>query len=138
MDLVLTQEGALILWQYMLGILTPAAPVLHLLGSAFTPSHTSTYANFAANELSVQGYSPVSLKAPANPWSFLQISQGQEAVNQPGPFTFGGPCTVYGWWLSDATNTHALFGAAWSPPYPFGPLGGQFFVAMQPSLISVP
>jgi hypothetical protein len=137
-NLVLTQEGALLLWKYLLGITVAAAPELHLLGSPFTPLHTSVYANFAAHELVVPGYSPVVLAAPPTPWAFLGIPQGQEAINQPAPWTFGGACTVYGWWLSDNLRAHALFGGAWTPPYTFTDLGGQFYVALQPSLISTP
>ncbi len=133
---ILTQEGGLLLWRYILQLLPPLPFKLHLLGQAVQPLHTWVEADFAAHELSVTGYAPYSLSNPAANWSFAPDPNGQQALNQAPMWTFAGACTVYGWWLSDSTSAVSVAGNQWQDGYPFGPAGGSFFVSLNPSLVS--
>jgi len=145
MALVVTQEGALALWQQILDIGGGIGfPVLHLLGASYAPLHTSTLANFAANELAVAGYAPVSLINPTTDWSLTPIGAGNQAQYLLITFTFTAACTIYGYYLSDSADSVSLWGEEFSTPFVYGTLGGSFgiqlinWLASQPSVGGIP
>jgi len=137
-SLIVTQEGAELLFQYGLQYNSKIQAIAHLIGSPYTVAHASTQATLAAKELVVAGYSPLTLVSPASPWSLIALANGYELVNQPPPWTFNGACTVYGWWLASGAGTYSLFGALWDTPYVFGAAGGQFYAVFSPTLTSLP
>lgn len=124
--LVATQEGTSLLWQWILGILPTSIPIVHLIGSAFTPLHTSKMADYDAVELAVAGYAPIILTAPAANWTLAPIGAGTQATHVQIDWTFTGACGVYGYWLSDNSDAYALWGETFASPYLF-PAGGGFF-----------
>lgn len=137
MALVLTQEGAVHLWRWWLQVTAPSTPLLHLLGSAFFPLHTSMEADFAGAELAGGGYAPLAIPSGLA-WSIAPIPQGASATQTVGPWALTLPVLIYGYWLSDSLSTYSLWGEAFSPPFSFNPLGGPLFLTLLPQLISIP
>lgn len=138
MPLVATQEGTSLLWQWILGILPPSLPIVHLIGSAFTPEHVSTMADYTAVELVVDGYAPIILTAPAANWALAPIPAGTQATHVQISWTFTGSCVVYGYWLSDNSDATALWGETFASPYPFSVGGGFFPLSLPFTLTSQP
>lgn len=137
MALVLTQEGAKLLWQWWVGVTPPTTPILHLLGSAFTPLHTSVYGDFAGHELAGGGYGPIAIPGGLS-WTISTIPQGAQATQDVGPFGLTTIVNIYGYWLGDVTSMVSLWGEQFSPPYAFNPLGGPLFLDLFPQLVSLP
>jgi hypothetical protein len=138
MALVLTQEGGLRLWLQILGLGTIGQPFAHLLGSPFTPSHSSTYADYAAAELGVAGYSPQQVSNAPGQWAFGPVTAGQQAVHLALPFGMTVDCTIYGYWIADSANTYALWGDLFSTPWSYDHTIPPFYLTLVPNLISVP
>lgn len=136
--IVLTQEGGLALWKQMLQIASIGYPNVHLLGAAHTPVHTDTEAILGALELSVSGYAPIALVNPTVDWTLAPITAGAQATYATLTWTFGGSCTVYGYWLSDESDTYSLFAEEFAVTYPFGSSGGTFTFVLPPTLTSQP
>jgi hypothetical protein len=142
MALVATLEGELALWLQILQIQSLQTPYLHLIGAPHTPVHTDTIATLAAVELAVAGYVPVPLTNPAVNWSFsLYPPPGPYtaylATYIPITWTFGGACTVYGYYVSGGPGTVSLWAEA-QGPFIFTPAGGTFTEQLQPWLASQP
>jgi hypothetical protein len=138
MAIVLTQEGGKLLWQYMLGIKPWTFMTLHLIGDSFTVAHTSTQALLAPHELVTVGYGAAQIIPGTANWTFTPITQGQQATYIPLSWTFAGACVVYGYWLSDSTQTISIFGENFAAPFVYNANGGQFVLNLPPTLISVP
>lgn len=137
--LVVTQEGATLLWQWMLGILTPTNPIVHLFGSAHTPAHTDTESTYAAIELpSANGYAPIVLTSPGTNWTITPDPVGAKATHTAISWTFTAALTVYGYWLSDNSGTISLWAEAFNPAYVFLAGGGVFPLTLPPLLFSQP
>jgi hypothetical protein len=137
MSLVATQEGCSALWQQILGIRAIGAPWVRLFGQAWTPSHTDTIATYAAVELAVGGYSPVSLKGGIN-WQVSALPNGAQAFWPLVQWSFIAGCTVYGYWLNDASNMYSLVAEAFAAPFSFGAAGGPFQLQLPLTLTSLP
>jgi hypothetical protein len=137
MALVLTQEGARELWQWILGVTPPTYPNLHLLGSAYSVVHTTTEALLLPHELTGGGYAPIALIS-GSAWSLALISQGCQASRVAGPWNLTLPTTIYGYWLADQTDTYSLWGESFASPYSYDPLGGPFYLSLLPQLVSLP
>lgn len=138
MNLVQTQEGAVYIWDMLLGIHPAPGLRVHLLGAQYTPLHTSTEATFAANELAVAGYSPLALGPGGTGWTVIAIAEGGQATNQQAMWSFGGACTVYGGWTELLGTGYSWFGWLFDAPFVFGAGGGPFYLVLSPTLISVP
>jgi hypothetical protein len=136
---VMSQEGALLLWQYILGIVGIVQPTVHLMGSSYNPLHTSTLTNFAANELAVaNGYAPKQLTSPGANWSFTTQAAGELATYLMLSWTFTASLTVYGAYISDDGNLKSWGGQLFTPSYAF-PAGGGLFTLLTPlTLLSCP
>jgi hypothetical protein len=134
-----TLEGAYLFWDYILKITTPNNPYVHLLGSAYTPLHTSTLANFAANQLPlVSGYAPIQLVNPGANWTITYIAAGAQATYTTLSWTFTAALTVYGYYLSDDGAGISWWGEAFIPAYIFPAAGGLFTLSLPPYLVSCP
>lgn len=138
MSLVVTQEGAIRLWQQLLKIVDIGYPIVHLFGAAHTPAHTDTEATYAALELSVAGYAAIQLTQPGANWTIAAIGAGAQASYLVLNWTFTAGCSVYGYWLSDSTNTYSLWGEAFASPFVYGSSGGPLSLQLQPYLASNP
>jgi len=139
MGFVLSQEGGVLLWQYILGILSAVNPFVHLLGSTFTPAHTSVLSNFAGHELPLaSGYAPIQLTNPGANWTLTPIAAGALATHTILPWTFTGALSVYGYYLSDDTHSISWGGELLADVYTFPSSGGLFTLSLPPYLISCP
>ena len=139
MSLVLTQEGASTLWKWVLGITPLNTPNCHLFGEAFTPQHIDTEATFAAYELPrAAGYAPIALATPAEDWTISPISQGAQAVYYPLLWMLTAQVTIYGYWLSDFSNTYSLWAEEFEDPFPLPFGGGYFSLILPPQMVSLP
>lgn len=137
--IVVTLEGAALLWQWMLRILNPTYPYLHLIGSTHTVIHTDTESTLAAVEVGAGlGYAPVSLTNPTADWTLASIGSGVQATYLPVSWTFTGSVSVYGWWLSDGGDAVSLYGETFSGPFVFPSTGGTFTLILSPWLASYP
>lgn len=126
MALVVTQEGAQRLLQWLLGVQPEVVPTLHLLGMPYTPVPSSTLTVFAANEVGPGlGYSPVSLGPAKAVWTISGLPLGGSALSQVESWTFTGNVTVYGYYVSDDTQGVSLWAEALATSYPY-PSGGVF------------
>lgn len=136
---VMSQEGGLGLWKYMLKLLTPNNPTVHLLGTFYNPTHTSTLSNYAANELpETGGYSPQTLSNPGANWSFSDLAAGVQAQYITLSWMFTAALTVYGYYLSDDINLWSWGGELFSVGYVFPSGGGLFTFNLPLYLISCP
>jgi len=138
MNLVQTQEGAEYVWGVVLGAYPGPGLRVHLLGSPHTPSHTDTESSYAASELVVAGYSPLTLGPGLTGWTLLAIGQGAQATNQQAQWAFGLACTVYGGWMELTGTGYSWFGWLFDAPFVFGGGGGPFYLVASPTLISTP
>lgn len=130
MALVMTQEGALRIMQWFLGVFPPVIPNLHLFGVAFTPHETNRVSDFAANEVTPgQGYAALPLSSPRAGWTLAEITAGAQGQYQTVSWTFTAATNVYGYYLSDDTLPVSLWAEAFGTPFLY-PSGGVF--AMNP------
>ena len=137
--MVLTQEGGNRLWKWILGIVAPVNPFVHLLGSYYNPLHTSTLSNFTANELPLaSGYAPIQLVNPSSDWTLTGITAGEQATYNLLTWTFTGAKSVYGYYVSDDTDTVSIWGEVFGVYYTFPAGGGVFTLSLPPYLISCP
>lgn len=145
MALVVTQEGAGVLWNQILGIASIGHPYLHLFGSAHSPAHTDYEAIFHAIELpTAAGYAPILITPPGDIASIAPITPGALMTTVPFVWYFTTAYTVYGYWLSDQTNTYSLLAEelavvyTWTPgPWSFQ-LTLPIWLASQPSSGGIP
>jgi hypothetical protein len=133
-----TQEGAIRIWQQILGISTIGYPYVHLFGSQHTPAHTDTEATYAAIELAAAGYAPILLGQPSANWTISAIGAGAQAVYLTVSWTFTAAATVWGYWLSDQTQTYSLWAEIFLSSFVYGSSGGPFTLQLQPWLASAP
>lgn len=139
MSLVVTQEGATRLLQWMLGISPTAKQTCHLLGQPYTPLHTSLLSNFAANEVTgVAGYSPSPIISPNPYWTLSGLPTGAEATYIILSWTFLAAVTIYGYYLSDDTLGVSLWGELLGASYPYDSSGGVFSLQLPVTLTSQP
>lgn len=138
MGLVLTQEGGVLLWQYLLGIVPPVPANVHLLGSSHQPTHADTMATLAAAELAVQGYTPIALARPSANWTLTAIINGGQASYVTLSWQLAAACTVYGYWLSDSANQTSLFAEAFAAPFVIPAGGDLFLLNLTPEFTSPP
>ncbi len=137
--MILTQEGAQAFWKYILKITTPPNPYVHLLGTSYANGHGSTLANFLANELPMSsGYAPIQLVNPGSDWTLANVAAGATATYNTLTWTFTGALTVYGYWVSDDTNSWSWWGESLVPAFTFLAAGGVFTLSLPPYLISCP
>jgi len=136
---VLTEEGGLALWRQILQI-SPGIgyPVVHLIGGNHVVIHADTEASLAAVELAVAGYAPITLTSPGPNWTLSTLADGAQAVHTPLSWAFTGACLVYGYWLSDQTNTYSLLGETFSAPFTYGAAGGPFTLNLTSYIVSQP
>lgn len=139
MALVLTQEGGLQLWKYLLGISPAIIPAVHLFGAAHSPAHTDTESTYAAIELAGGGgYAPISLSGPTVNWTLGKIPAGAQATYISISWTFTGTQNIFGYWLSDPANMYSLWAEAFAAEYQFPANGGVFTLVLPPTLTSQP
>jgi hypothetical protein len=137
--IVVTQEGAAVFWDYILGLALAQNPFCHLIGTPFTPGHTNTLATFAALELPLaNGYAPIQLTNPGANWTFAAVAAGTTATYKTLNWLFTGALTVYGYFLSDDSNHISWWGEQLIPAYTFPAGGGPFQLQLPPYLISCP
>jgi hypothetical protein len=139
MSAVLTQEGGIFLWQYILGI-NPVQPlVCHLFGASHTPLHTDRQADFAAIELPTGGgYQPIILTNPSVDWTLAPIAQGAQATYLQLQWSITNAVQVWGYWLSDFNNHYALWAEQFAPPDAPYHMPGVFELLLPPTLTSSP
>lgn len=129
--LTVTQEGASLLWQQILGLGSIGAPWVHLFVAPYVPQHADTYATYAALEVPLgNGYAPIQLTPPAVNWSIAPIGAGAQAQYQTIMWAFTAGTTVRGYWIADSTNSYSLWAENWGNPQ-FYPAAGGLLV-MQP------
>lgn len=138
MAIVLTEEGGQVLWNTILG-LTPAAglPRVHLLGANHAIAHSDTETVLVASEASGAGYAPI-LVSPAASWVVATLADGAQATYPTLTWTFTSAITIYGYWLSDNTNTYSLFGETFTNPFIYTSSGGVFLLNLLSYLVSQP
>lgn len=136
MALVVTQEGANRLLQWLLGINPEVVPTLHLLGMPYTPQPTSTLSLLAANEVGPGlGYTAISLGPAKAVWTLSGLPTGAMALSVVESWTFSGNVTVYGYYVSDDTLGVSLWAEALAASYPY-PSGGVFALQLPLDLTS--
>jgi hypothetical protein len=139
MSLVLTQEGASLCWSMIwdlgrdIGI-----PYCHLFGSAHSPSHTDTQSTYAGIELIAGGYAPYPLVNASVRWTVAPIPPGAQAAYQTIVWSLTSACSIYGYWLSDQSDTYSLWGELFAVVYTYPSVGGVFQLALLPTLTSTP
>lgn len=112
----------------MLGINSYANPVLHLFSNNYTPTTTDTVSNYT--EVSATGYSSQSL-SPGN-WTVSLISGVEVASYITLSFTLGSSATIYGYYLTDSTNTVLVGAEQFSgSPYVYPSIGGTLNISLQ-------
>lgn len=137
--IVVTIEGASVLWQQILKIVDIGYPFVHLIGAAHTPQHSDTEGTFHGVEVPLgNGYAPIQLTQPGANWSFTSVLSGVQAQYLTLTWGFTAAVTIFGYWLSDGTQTYSLWGEAFAGQFTYGPGGGQFNLTMQPWLASWP
>lgn len=139
MALVVTQEGASLCWDYILGAAGAGYPVLHLIGAPHTVVHGDTLASLAAVELVVSGYAPIPL-SPSSGWTIVTISNGAKASYPQVFWSFGGLCTVYGAYYTNLGGSISLWGDNFTDngPYNYPSTGGLFYFTPIYTLTSLP
>lgn len=139
MAMVLTEEGAGVLWNQILQISSIGNPIVHLYGSAYSPVHTDTYATYAALELdTVHGYSPIAYTLPAAVQSVTPIGAGAQATLVTVSWNFSFAYTIYGYWISDQTNTYSIVAEEFGEVYTWSPGAWMFYFSFPPWLASQP
>jgi hypothetical protein len=136
--IVVTQEGASRLWLQVFGIASIGYPYVHLYSNNYSPQHTDTYSTYAPHELSGGGYSPIQLVNPSANWTIAAIGAGAQASYVMITWTFTGAQTLWGYWLSDGTNTYSLWAEQFASSFVYGSGGGTFLLQLQPWLASQP
>lgn len=122
---VLTQEGALLKQRTIIGLApVMGQPFLHLFSSAHNAAHTDTEATFAAIEAAVSGYSPKLMST--GQWVLAPIADGAQMTYPLLTWNFLAAVTIYGYWLSDNSNTYSWLAETFANPFVFGPGGGTF------------
>ena len=136
---VLAQEGAEIWLGSMTGGTGPPYPDIHLMGTAGTPIHTWTAANYAALELPLaNGYAPISLATPGSDWTQAAIPAGYQYTSIVLSWTFTAALTVYGWYALFHNISIAWGGEEFVPVFGFPSGGGLFTWQLPLQLISCP
>jgi hypothetical protein len=138
MGLVLTQEGARVLWNSIFDFTAmPPYFLLHLLGDPYQPVHTSTLAILGTHELAVGGYSPLPVVTdPVAGPTVVIIPQGGQLIAVVGPYPLAEVVTIYGYYLSYQGSS--VWAEHWTTPFAFDPVNGPFYVTLLPWLISIP
>lgn len=135
----LTNEGAVLLWQDILGLASIGYPNVHLFGTAHVPAHTDTESTYAAIELPGGiGYAPIALTNPGVDWTLTPIGAGAQAAYLLLTWTLTGAASIYGYWLSDQTNTYSLWAEEFATPFIYGSGGGAFNLQLVPWMASAP
>lgn len=138
MSLVLTQEGGVLLWQYLLGILPSKPAVVHLIGKPHTASHADTQSTLAAVEASGGGYAPINLTGQTANWGLAEIVAGATASYIQLSFPVAAGTTIYGYWLSDQANQYSMFAETFVSPITTSSLGEPFLLDLMAMLTSPP
>lgn len=138
MALVLTQEGAQVLWQQLLGIYNIGNPFVRLFGQAVAPSHGDTLATYTPLELAVGGYAPLQLIAPSLNWQITVLPSGAQAVYPVLTWNFSTSARVFGYWLNDASGQYSLVAEAFPASYLVSGVPGAFSLQLPLSLTSQP
>jgi hypothetical protein len=136
--MVLTQEGGVLCWKYILGFTPSAILHAHLFAAPHTPAHVDVYADYAAIECAASGYAPIPLVNPSVDWTLAPTAYGAQAAYITISWTFTSATTIYGYWLSDSSDTYSVLGELFASPFPYGGGGGTFTLQIPPSLISCP
>jgi hypothetical protein len=139
MGIVVTQEGALLLWQYMLGFYAaPGYPLLCLLGTNHTVVHTDTIATLTAQEFAATGYSRITMTVPGSVASVAKITNGAQVTYNLFTFNFTGSGTIYGYFVLDPTLTYSLYGENFASSFVYAAGTNVFNLLLPPTLTSPP
>ncbi|HKV98064.1 MAG TPA: hypothetical protein VJR90_11340 [Gammaproteobacteria bacterium] len=137
--IVVTLEGAVALWRQILKIIDIGYPICHLFAMPHTAAHTDTEATYAAIEVPAGvTYAPIQLTQPPANWTFSSIGSGYQAQYLNLQWVFTGAVTVYGYWISDGTNTFSLWAETFAGQFTYGAGGGVFNLLLTPWLASWP
>lgn len=101
MALVVPDFSELLILQYIVNMLAPSNPVLHLYKNNYTPVESSTVINFVENNET--GYVPVTLVASS--WTTTSLSGVSTAVYSAQTFVFGTAATIYGYYVTNISNS---------------------------------
>lgn len=139
MALVMTEEGALRLLQWMLGAARKVLPYVHLLGQPYTPHETSTISTLAANEVGpAVGYSAQQIVNPTGNWTLSQITAGAAGQFLTLTWTFTAAVTVYGYYLSDDSLPVSLWAELLGSAYVWSAAAPVFGLQLALQLINLP
>lgn len=98
-----SEKGETLLLQYIVGMVNADNPVLHLFGNDITPSHSTQKADVHEVGLTVAGYAPMTLGHTA--WTTKQDAGGvTTAVHSEVTFSFGTSVSIYGYYVTNASN----------------------------------
>jgi hypothetical protein len=137
--LVVAQEGAEVMLGALAGWGTVGLPEIHLMGTAGTPLHTWTLADYLALELPLTGgYSPQTIPASGAGWSTSVLSAGARLTSIVLTWTFTTGLTVFGWFAKFTGFSLAWGGEEFSPAFTFGSGGGTFTWFLPLDLTSCP
>jgi hypothetical protein len=137
--LVLTQEGAQVLWQWMLGIAPAGGAWVGLFGAAHVPTHADTLATYQAIELAGgAGYSRQQLSRLSTGWLIQGAPGGAQATPTSLSWVFSGVRNIYGYFLVDSAQQYALWAEQFAGPFPIGSAGGVFVLNLPTTLTSQP
>jgi hypothetical protein len=106
MAIVVPDVGERTFLSYIVNKAIPTDLKLHIYTNDYTPTESSTVANFT--ECSASGYTPVTLTG-AN-WTISTDAGGNSTATYPQiTFTFTSGSTNYGYYVTDSTGTILLW-----------------------------
>lgn len=105
MPLISPDLGEVALLQYIVNMVPPTNPVMHLYTNNYTPNENATLATLA--EASQSGYAPITLVG--SNWTTTLVTGSSTAVYSEQTFSFTTGVNVYGYFVTDTTGTKLLW-----------------------------
>jgi len=121
MPLVVPNSGERLLLSYLVNNAVPSNLKLHLYVNDYIPDEGSTLANFT--ECAAAGYAPITLTG-AN-WTITTDTNGVTTASYPEvTFTITSGTTIYGYYVTDNTDTQVVWAERFSDAPHQLPSGG--------------
>ena len=131
MALVLPNAGEVVLMNYILNKAAPSDVRIHLYTNNITPAEDTVLIDLT--EATESGYAPIAL--PNAGWTVSTASDITTGVHSQVTFSFTENATLYGYYITDSTDTNLLWLESFDTgPFVLGSGGGNVRVTPRATL----
>lgn len=131
MSIVFPNDAEVLLLKYMLNHTSATDTKMHLYTSNITPAESDVIGDYTPNEASDGSYTPASLTGAS--WTFSSVGGTTTASYAQQSFSFSSSANVYGYYVTDNSDTNLLWAERFNvAPFQIPSEGGE--IAITPEL----